>query len=65
MIGDREYKSRVKLLPCLLNQHAMKAYRAVDVQRCVFVFSAVNGGEWLASRPDRYTLERDRRLGGP
>jgi hypothetical protein len=56
MIGDREYKSKVKLFPCLLKQHAMKSYRTLGVQLYVFIFSAVDGSEWLPLRPNRYTL---------
>jgi hypothetical protein len=33
----------------------MKAYGGVDVQRHIFLTSALVGGEWSASRPDRFT----------
>jgi hypothetical protein len=34
----------------------MKSYGGVDVQIHVFLTSALVGGEWSASRPDRCTL---------
>jgi hypothetical protein len=33
----------------------MKAYGGVDVLNHVFLTSALVGGEWSASRPDRFT----------
>jgi hypothetical protein len=33
----------------------MKAYGGVDVQTHIFFISALAGGEWSASRPDRFT----------
>jgi hypothetical protein len=34
----------------------MKAYGVVDVQIHIFLTAALVGGEWSASRPDRFTL---------
>jgi hypothetical protein len=34
----------------------MKTYGGVDVYIHVFLTSALVGGEWSASRPDRFTL---------
>jgi hypothetical protein len=34
----------------------MKTYRGVDVQTDVFLISVLDGGEWSASRPGRFTL---------
>jgi hypothetical protein len=40
----------------------MKTYGGVDVQTHAFLFSALAGGEWPASRPGRFTPgERDSR----
>jgi hypothetical protein len=33
----------------------MKAYRGMDVWIHIFLTSAQAGGEWSASRPDRFT----------
>jgi hypothetical protein len=33
----------------------MKAYGGVDIQLHVFLTSALVGGEWSTSRPDRFT----------
>jgi hypothetical protein len=35
----------------------MKAHGGVDVQKYIFMTSAVVGGEWSASCPCRFTLE--------
>jgi hypothetical protein len=50
----------------------MKAYGGVDVYIHNFLTSALAGGEWSASRHDRFTPQGksppyplDRRLGGP
>jgi hypothetical protein len=40
----------------LTEHHAMKVYWGVKVQRHAFLTSALDGGEWLASRPGRFTL---------
>jgi hypothetical protein len=34
----------------------MKAYGGVDVQNHIFLTSALDGGEWSASRPGRFIL---------
>jgi hypothetical protein len=47
-------KSKVKLSLRLTKHYAMKAY-GVDVQTHIFLPSALAGGEWSASRPDRFT----------
>jgi hypothetical protein len=39
----------------LIKHYAMKAYRGVDVKTHIFLISALAGGEWLASRPGRFT----------
>jgi hypothetical protein len=59
--------------PCALTKHhAMMAYWGVEVQLYAFLTSALDGGEWSASRPGRFTPQGkspsyplDRRLGGP
>jgi hypothetical protein len=33
----------------------MKTYKGVEVYICVFLTSALDGGEWSASRPGRFT----------
>jgi hypothetical protein len=50
----------------------MKTYGGVEVQLHAFLTSALDGGEWLASRPGRYipvvtdpVYPLGRRLGGP
>jgi hypothetical protein len=49
----------------------MKAYCGMDIQLHTFLTSALDGGEWSVSRPDRFTKGNnrryplDRRLGGP
>jgi hypothetical protein len=50
----------------------MKAYGRGDVQIHIFLTSVLAGGEWSASRPDRFTpgeksprYPLDKRLGGP
>jgi hypothetical protein len=53
--SKRSY-SKVKVI----KHYAMKAYEGVDVYIHVFLTSALVGGEWLASRPGRFTPgERD------
>jgi hypothetical protein len=38
----------------------MKAYGGVDVKSHIFLTSALAGGEWSTSRPDRFNIgERD------
>jgi hypothetical protein len=50
----------------------MKVYGGVDVYNHIFLTSALDGGEWSAPRPCRFTpgervpgFPLDRRLGGP
>jgi hypothetical protein len=45
----------------------MKAYGEVDIQIHIFLTSALDGAEWLASRPGLFTSRHpfDRRLDGP
>ena len=40
---------------CKLPMHIMKAYRGVEVQLHLYLTSAVDGTEWSASRPGRFT----------
>jgi hypothetical protein len=35
--------------------YAMKVYGGVDIQIHIFLTSALAGGEWLVSHPDRFT----------
>jgi len=63
-------KVRVKLsscltkrILCLSNHHAMKTYGGVDVQLQAFLISALDGGEWLASRLGRCTHGTHRTVG--
>ena len=37
--------------------HAKNTNMGVEVQVRVFIMSTVDGGEWFASRPDRFTVE--------
>jgi hypothetical protein len=48
-------KGKVKLSLCLIKHYAMKAYEGVDVQIHIFLTSALDGGEWSASRPGSFT----------
>jgi hypothetical protein len=43
-----------KLSQCLTKHHAMKTYWVVEVESHAFLTSIL-GGEWLASRPGRFT----------
>jgi hypothetical protein len=36
----------------------MKAYWGVEVELHAFLTSALDGGEWLASRPSHFTPEK-------
>jgi hypothetical protein len=47
------FKGKVKLSLCffLTNHHAMKTYWGVEVYLHIFFISALDGGEWSASRP--------------
>jgi hypothetical protein len=52
---------KYKAVPVLqvIKHYAMKAYGGVDLYIHIFLTSALVGGEWLASRPCRFTpLER-------
>jgi hypothetical protein len=49
-------KVNVKLSLCFTKHHAMKAYWEVEVQLHAFLTSALDGAEWSASRPGRFTL---------
>jgi hypothetical protein len=63
---------KVKLSLSLTKYHAMNTYWGVEVYLRAFLTSALDGGEWSASRPGRFTPQGkspryplDRRLGGP
>jgi hypothetical protein len=45
----------VPVLNCSTKHHAMKTYWEVEVYLHALT-SALDGGEWLASRPGRFTL---------
>jgi len=65
------YTVKVMLSLCLTKHHAMKMQWGVEVQLHAFLSSAIDGGEWSASRPGRFTPRKspwyplDRWLGGP
>jgi hypothetical protein len=40
---------------CLTKHHAMKTYWGMEVKLHAFLTSALDGGEWSASRPASYT----------
>jgi hypothetical protein len=44
-----------KLSLCLTKHHAMKTYWGVEVWLYTFLTSALDGGEWSASQPGRFT----------
>jgi hypothetical protein len=48
-------KVKVKLPLCLTKHHSMKTYWGVEVLLHAFLTSALDGGEWSASRPGRFT----------
>jgi hypothetical protein len=52
------YKKKVKLT----KNYAIKTYGGDDVQSHVFLTSVIVGGEWSASRPDRF-IPRERAPG--
>jgi hypothetical protein len=65
-------KVKIKLILCLIKPHAMKICAVVEVHFHAFLTSALDGGEWSASRPRSLYLQGkspwyqlDRRLGGP
>ena len=41
---------------CLINHHATKSHRGVEVQLHAFLTSASDGGKWSASRSGRFTF---------
>jgi hypothetical protein len=43
------------LTPCLTKHHAVKRYGGIEVQLHHALTSALDGGEWSASRPGRFT----------
>jgi len=47
---------------CLIKLHAVKKYCRVEVWLHTFLTLVLYGGEWLVSRPGRFTPER---MGGP
>jgi hypothetical protein len=47
----------VKLSVCVINQDAMKMYGGGGIAP-LFLTSTVDGGEWSASRPCRFTSEK-------
>jgi hypothetical protein len=54
---------KVKFYLCLTKSHAMKTYWGVEVYFQAFLTSALDGGEWSASRPGRFTpRERTARI---
>jgi hypothetical protein len=48
-------KCKVKLSLCLIKHHSIKTYGGVEVYLHAFLISALDGGEWSASHPGRYT----------
>jgi hypothetical protein len=48
-------KVKLKLSLCLTKHHAMKMYWGVEVWLHAFLISALDGGEWSASRLGRFT----------
>jgi hypothetical protein len=48
-------KVKVKLSLCLTKHHAMKTYWGVEVKLHAFLNSALDGGEWSASRLGHFT----------
>jgi hypothetical protein len=53
---------KVKFFLCfLIEHHAMKAYWGVEVYLHAFLTSALDGGEWSASCPGRFTPRENAR----
>jgi hypothetical protein len=50
-----ELKVKVKLFLCLTKHHTMKAYWELRYSSTHSLTSALDGGEWSASRPGRFT----------
>jgi hypothetical protein len=50
-----QYQVKVNMSLCLTNHHAMKTNGGVEVYRHAFLTFALDGGEWSASRPGRFT----------
>jgi hypothetical protein len=48
-------KVKVNLSLCLTKHHAVKTYWEVEVYIHTFLTSSLDGGEWSASRPGRFT----------
>jgi len=44
-----------KAVPCLIPDHTMNMYRAVQLQLCTFLPLALDEGEWSASHPGHFT----------
>jgi hypothetical protein len=49
----------MKTTLCLIKQHSTKMYKWVKVEIHAFLASALDGVEWLASRPCRFTPEKE------
>jgi hypothetical protein len=47
-------KWKLKLSPCLIKHQAMNMYGKVEVQLHAYLTSALDGGEWVASRYDGF-----------
>jgi hypothetical protein len=61
-----------KTSPCLTKHHVMKTWWGIEAHLHAFLTSVLDGGDWSASRPGRFTHEErvplypmDGRLGGP
>jgi hypothetical protein len=57
MIGGDNVIGKGKFVPVLFitEHHVMKTYWGIGGQLHVFLTSALDGGEWPASRPSRFT----------
>jgi hypothetical protein len=52
------YCKKVKAMClCLTKRHAMKTYGGVEVQLHAYLTPGIDGGEWSASGPGRFTLK--------